>query len=104
MIYGNWEVIGPPLGSGGQGTVYKGRDVRRFDRNAELDKVTRTVSQLSSIATAEDRRKSAEQLLQSLDSLRSMDTPENLGAVKVLHRGNDPSEYKKAVERMNNEI
>ena len=89
--YGNWEIVGPPLGSGGQSTVYQARSPERVSQRASCLKDIRR-------ALDEDRR---DVLATSILSYARRDLPDELGALKVfkIRRGGAP-----AGERLKREI
>ena len=92
--YGGWELIEPPLGAGGQGTVYKARNPARVAERARY---------LDHFRELLDRARFAEFAEASWLYARP-DLPNELGALKVFNIPHNGREAAEAVGRLKNEV
>jgi serine/threonine protein kinase len=92
--HGGWEKLEPPLGSGGQGTVYKARTPARV---AERTKCFENFRNLL------DRSRLSEFAEASLSYARP-DLPSELGALKIFNIPTSEPEADEAIGRLKNEV
>ena len=92
--YGGWELIEPPLGSGGQGTVYMARTPARVAERAMCSGNFRGLL---------DRNRMAE-FAQSIWSYARPDLPSELGALKIFDIPTSGREAEEAIGRLKNEV
>lgn len=100
--YGKWEIL-KPLGEGGQGKVYISLDSSKL--NLQTVKQRIADGRLPHVgATQAEILESAGQLAEAILEYGSLDSPGNLGALKVLHPVSDGKNARKQIERMRSEI
>lgn len=99
-----WEVIGDPLGEGGQGKVFLVRGSDKVRSGGKLvDLARHAVVHLNS--PLEDvRRNALDQFRDVILEITQSERPENLGALKVLHEPKDARDHERAEERIKREM
>jgi serine/threonine protein kinase len=107
---GGWEVMEPPLGKGGQGTVYKARSPQRTavtakSRSQLRDAITR-ITNIDRISPRPDENAELDQLISSIRELvRPDDISSELGALKLFDIPADGSpEARAAAHRFEREV
>jgi len=93
-----WEIIGEPLGHGGQAVVHKVFDKKAIDLSGMREYLTTAVSRSFS---EEERKQSFENAF--LQLVPFFDQP-LLGALKVLHKPGDARDAKLAERRLTDEV
>jgi serine/threonine protein kinase len=90
MPYGGWEKIEPPLGRGGQSTVYLARSPERVSDRSKSTQIIKAFSGGTSIRSQGE----AENFAKAMWSLARMDIPEEVGALKIFRarEGGAPAE------------
>lgn len=102
--YGGWEVMEPPLGSGGQGTVFLARCPSRVQRrHAIVEEVLRSNPWRVGMYAEEIPRNFDRFALALWEYARPDEGPE-LGALKVLKIPEDKAEADEAMGRLKNEV
>lgn len=95
----SWQILGEPLGEGGQSIVYLVRGPGRANtRKRDIEKIV--ASNPWSITTAEERLRRAGECAEAIVSYARGDTPTELGAMKVFK----VREGGRAEERLRQEI
>jgi serine/threonine protein kinase len=97
-----WEVVGEPLGRGGQGTVYR---ARRPERARQLEQIAARVGHLLRQVSAAGPTVSISDLARRIVEIGSPDPCEHLGALKLFTiPSDDKAEEAKAVGRLETEV
>jgi serine/threonine protein kinase len=106
---GEWELIEPSLGRGGQGTVYKARSAARTAaissaRNRLRDSIKRISNSERTLPTP-DEEVELNNLISSVRELSRDDRPAELGALKEFDIPSDNSpEAQAAIQRLRREV
>src|SRR2546430_17358340 len=104
LKYGGWEVVDPPLGSGGQGTVFLARCPSRVQkRKAIVEEVLRSNPWRVGMY-ADEVPQSVDRLALSLWEYARPDEVSELGALKVFDIPADEIEAAEAIGRLKNEV
>ena len=100
--YDGWELIGQPVGSGGQGTVYRARRPEQGHRLKELEKKARhLLHQVSAIGP----EVSISELARNLIEIGNADSLQDIGALKHFRIPSvDKEEEKQAISRLESEV
>ncbi len=100
-----WEKVGEPLGEGGQGVVYRVRDNSRVPGAAELERKLRAALRgINGTGYPEQRRQAFYDLRECIQDIQKADEPQNLGALKLLHKAEHARDPERAEERFRREI
>jgi serine/threonine protein kinase len=98
--YDGWETLGPPIGEGGQGKVYKARNPKRVAAiQASLKSIAEGFNRLSGQGLP-----SLENLMKLVADVGGPDDVRDLGALKVFKIFGQGPERDKAFSRLNAEI
>ena len=100
--YDGWELIGTPIGEGGQGIVYK---ARRPERVKQLNHIAGETEKLLHQFSAVGPTVSVTDLARRIVEIGSPDPLEHIGALKIFKiPPNDKDEEKRAIGRLESEI
>jgi serine/threonine protein kinase len=94
LKFGEWEAMEPPLGSGGQGTVYKARTPARAAERASYRDNFRNLQNRAMLA----------ELAESMWAYARPDLVSELGALKVFNIPADDPDREEALGRLRNEV
>jgi serine/threonine protein kinase len=102
-VRGDWEIIGEPLGSGGQSTVYLVRSPKRTsERQRSIDVI---LSFNQPAATLDSRAKRTGEFAEAIASYARNELPSDLGAMKVFKlREAGPAGEQQAANRLQKEV
>lgn len=101
-----WQTIGDPIGSGGQGKVYKAFDTKKYKLGVSGGSVL--VSAFKGMAsvsqTGQQYKRYGEILRQFISDAVAIEDPDNLGALKILHLPEHARDADRAEQRIANEV
>ena len=99
-----WDII-EELGKGGQGTVYRVRDKKRYNLEEEIYPALQdSIAGLPAINTPESKQKRLETLRKAIVDLINIENPLYHSALKVLHEPKDSRDPERAKTRIAYEI
>jgi serine/threonine protein kinase len=97
--YGGWEIVGAPLGEGGQGMVYKARSPQRVAARED------SIRRLENLFRQLSNEPKIEELVTHVMNIGAAEDPKNLGALKVFTIPKDNSrERDQAIARLQAEM
>jgi serine/threonine protein kinase len=100
-----WERLSAePLGSGGQGIVFRVRDKTRFNKKEVALLLQQSIPGIGGAGYIEDKIRHAEMIIDAIQKVGAGEDPAALGALKLLRNENEARDPERCEVRMKQEI